>query len=66
MTDKVRPPVKLVGANGNVFNLIGLCQRAARRAGWTPAQIAEFRDRCFNAGSYDAVLAIMMEEFDVE
>jgi hypothetical protein len=62
----MKPPVKLVGQDGNVFNVIGLCKRAARMAGWSPAQTQEFTARCFSAGSYDEVLQIVLESFEVE
>ena len=61
-----KPPVKLTGADSNVFNLLGLCQRAARRAGWTPEEIDQFREKVMGAHSYEAALVVMMEEFDVE
>lgn len=66
MNEQVKPKVKLTGANGNVYNLIGLCQQAAKKAGWTAERIKQFRDRVYNSGSYDHALVVMMEEFDVE
>jgi hypothetical protein len=61
-----RPTVKLIGADGNVFNILGLCMRAARKAGWPKKRVDEFVGRCTSSGSYDAVLGIVMEEFEVE
>lgn len=59
-----RPVVRLVGQNGNAFNIMGLCHRAAEKAGWTKEQIdavmAEMR-----AGNYDHLLGVAMERFDV-
>lgn len=59
-----RPPVKLVGANGNAYNVLGLCHRAAQRAGWTTEQWTAVRDQMM-AGDYDHLLGVAMEHFDV-
>jgi len=60
-----RPTVALIGADGNAFAVLGACQRAARRAGWTPDQIAAFRDLA-TSGDYDHLLGTVMSHFDVE
>lgn len=57
-----RPTVHLIGADSNAFTLLGLCQRAARKAGWTPEEIAAFRDEA-TAGDHDHLLATIMEHF---
>ena len=64
MTSK-KPIVKLRGQDSNVFNLIGLCNSALRRAGH-PEQVKEFTAKCFAAGSYDEALRIMMTYCDVK
>ena len=61
-----RPSVKLTGTDGNVFSLIGLCNRACRKAGWSSTQVSEFTARCMKADSYDEVLRIMMTELECE
>lgn len=60
-----KPAVTLVGADGNAFNILGLCQRAARRAGWSQEKWSAVRDEMM-AGDYDHLLATAMEHFDVE
>lgn len=61
-----RPVVKLLGEDGNVFNIIGLCKTAAKKAGWSSEQVADLQRRMMGSGSYDAVLQIALEEFEVE
>ena len=60
----MKPTVKLVGQDGNVFNLIGLASRALKKAG-QPGAAKEFTDKAFASGSYDAVLQLIMEYCDV-
>ena len=61
-----KPRVKLVGENGNVFNLMAICARALRKAGmWNEASEMSLKI-IKKANSYDEALAIMMEYCDVE
>jgi len=60
-----KPRVKLVGENGNVFNLMALCSRALKNAGQED-KAKEMRDKIFSCGSYNEALAIMMDYCDVE
>ena len=60
-----KPTCKLIGEDGNVFNLIGLASRALKKAG-LPEQAKELTSKCFGAGSYDEALNIIMEYVDVE
>lgn len=59
-----RPRVKLVGRDGNAFAILGACQAAARKAGWTKerskALMAEM-----TAGDYDHLLRTAMKHFEV-
>jgi len=60
-----KPTVKLVGQNGNAFVIMGLCRRAAKRAGWAKEHIdAVMAD--MKSGDYDHLLQVAMREFDVE
>jgi hypothetical protein len=60
-----RPKVKLIGEDGNAFNIMGLCKRAAKRAGWSEERIdALLKD--MKSGNYDHLLGVVMREFDVE
>ena len=56
--------VELVGQDGNAFVVLGLCERAARKAGLTKEQIDEFHTEA-TSGDYDHLLCTAMEWFDV-
>ena len=59
-----KPKLKLVGADGNVFNILGLATRAARQAGWSDEEVKEFQEKAMS-GTYDQVIQLCMEKFDV-
>ena len=57
--------VKLVGASGNAFSILGICDRAMKKAGVEK----DIRDDFFTeatAGNYDNLLGTAMKYFDVE
>ena len=60
-----RPTVELLGQNGNAFNVLGLCQQAARRAGWAPQQIEAFRQETISS-DYVHLLGTVIKYFDVQ
>lgn len=66
-TSFVKPKAKLIGADGNVFNLMGICSRALRRAGY-PEKDQEMVDRITKGEDVDyyKALAIMQEYVEVE
>jgi len=66
MENVKRPTVKLVGADGNVFNIIALCKVAARKSGWTKEKIDALVQDLMHSRDYDDVLGKVMEQFDVE
>lgn len=55
--------VDLAGQDGNAFNIIGLCNRAAYRAGLSDREVKEFLDEA-TSGDYDHLLATCMRWFD--
>jgi hypothetical protein len=60
MSDKPKPKVQLVGQDGNVFNLLGFCVKALKKAGqYEEAQ--ELKRRVLISGSYEEALSIMLE-----
>ena len=63
MNNKQKPKVQLVGQNGNVFNLLGICTRALNQSG-QPDEAKELKNRVMSCNSYDEVLAIMLEYVD--
>ncbi len=64
-TEMDKPTVKLIGEDGNVFNVIGRTSTALKRAGQLE-QAREFQAKAFEAKSYDAVLCLVMEYCRVE
>jgi hypothetical protein len=60
MSDKPKPKVQLVGQDGNVFNLLGICVRALKKAG-QDNEAQELQKRVLGCGSYDEALVIMLE-----
>ena len=60
-----KPRVKLIGQDGNAFMILGLCQRAARKAKWPQEKWDQVKKE-MTAGGYNNLLAKAMEYFDVE
>jgi hypothetical protein len=60
-----KPRCKLIGQDGNVFNLIGIARRILSRAGQED-RAKEMSERCMSSGSYDEALGIIQEYVDVE
>jgi hypothetical protein len=58
-----KPPLALVGEDGNAFFILGRAQRAARRAGWDQETIKAVMDEA-TSGDYNYLLATMMRYFD--
>ena len=63
--DVEKPVCKLVGEDGNVFNIIGRVSKSLRNVG-LKEQASEFTAKAFKCDSYDAVLQLAMEYVDVE
>lgn len=56
--------VKLTGANGNAYNILGICRKAAKKDGWSEEHI-DFVIQEMMAGDYDHLLQTAMKYFDV-
>ncbi len=63
MTDR-KPIVRLIGEDGNVFNVIGRTSRALKDAGLKD-EAKTFVAQAFAAGSYDEVLRLAMTYCEV-
>ena len=59
-----KPVVQLVGQDANVFNLIGICSRALKKAGKLEEAKA-MQGRVFQAKSYEEALAILSEYVEI-
>ena len=60
-----KPKVRLVGRDGNVFNLMGITAKALKKAGLEKEK-KEMMDKVIRASSYDQALQIIMEYVEVE
>lgn len=59
-----KPKCKLVGEDGNIFNLIGIASRTLQRVGLRE-QAAEMRKRVTSSGSYSEALSIIADYVEV-
>lgn len=64
MNIKKKPDCKLIGEDGNIFNLIGIASRTLRQNGMAE-QAVEMRDRIRASGSYDEALCIIGEYVNI-
>ena len=60
-----KPKCKLVGQDGNVFNIIGIVSRTLKRAGQRD-KANEFVEKARQSRSYDSVLQLCFQYVDVE
>ncbi len=61
----VKPLIKLVGEDGNIFSIMGRTRKALNRAGLREAA-TEYTERVTRCGSYDEALMITLEYVDEE
>ena len=57
--------MKLVGEDGNALAILGRCIRAAKAAGWSQEELAEFKQDAM-AGDYAHLLHAVIDRFDEE
>lgn len=57
--------VQLTGKDGNVFNIIGIVQKALKKASRDDLA-KEFVEKAFKAQSYNEVLQIIKEYVEIE
>jgi uncharacterized membrane protein len=55
-----KPKAKVLGQDGNVFNIISICSKALKKDG-QKEQANQMTERVYSSGSYDEALQIMME-----
>jgi hypothetical protein len=60
-----KPKCKLIGEDGNIFNLMGIASRTLKRAG-LEEEAKEMVGRIFKSESYDRALQIIMDYVEVE
>ncbi len=64
-TTTSKPKANVLGQDGNVFNLIGICSKALKKEGKYD-EAKEMSNRIFACGSYDEALVIMSEYCDLQ
>lgn len=62
----MKPKCRLIGEDGNIFNLMGIAIRTLKKAGEAEKAKEMTRRITTEAKSYDEALAILMEYVDVE
>lgn len=62
--ERKKPDCKLIGEDGNIYNLMGLAARTLRRNGLTE-QATEMTERITGCGSYDEALGIIGEYVNI-
>jgi hypothetical protein len=65
----MKPKCKMIGENGNVFNLIGIMRKTLRQHGLLDelaAFDAELETLTQSGGKYDDVLRLFMKYADIE
>jgi len=60
-----KPKVRLVGTDGNIFSLLGICSRALKKAGRMDEAKA-MQGKVFQAKSYEEALAILSEYVEIQ
>ena len=62
--ERIKPKCPLIGADGNIFNLMGMASNTLRRNGMAD-EAKEMRSRITSSGSYDEALCILGEYVDI-
>ena len=60
-----KPVVKLIGEDGNIFNLLGICTRALKRNKQEDL-VPEMVEKVTSSNSYDEALAALLDYVDVK
>lgn len=60
----MKPKLKIIGTDGNVFSILGKASIAGRKAGWDKAKVDKFMKEAMS-GTYDKALQTCMKHFNV-
>jgi hypothetical protein len=61
-----KPSAKIIGQDGNIFNLIGIASRALKQADMAD-EAKEMQNKIMNGGvDYDGAIQIIMDYVEVE
>ncbi len=59
-----KPDCPLIGADGNIFNLVGIAAKTLRRSGLSE-EASEMTNKVFSSGSYEEALGIIDEYVNI-
>lgn len=62
--DEMKPKCKLIGENGNIFNLVAIASRVLRDNG-KAKEADELNHRIWDCESYDQALSVIGEYVDI-
>lgn len=57
---KVKPRIRVIGRDGNLFGIVGICEKALRDAG-QDEEAEKMSERVHSCGSYNEAVTIMQE-----
>lgn len=60
MAEKGKPMCPIIGANGNIFNILGIASRTLKDNGMAE-EAEEMCNRVISSGSYDEALCIITD-----
>ncbi|MCR4888538.1 MAG: hypothetical protein K5979_05075 [Ruminococcus sp.] len=60
MAEKEKPMCPIIGANGNIFNILGIASRTLKDNGMAE-EAQEMYNRAISSGSYDEALCIITD-----
>lgn len=60
IADGERPEAKIIGEDGNIFNVMGIASRSLKKTGFKE-ESEEMVNRVTNSHSYDEALGIIMQ-----
>ena len=61
---QTKPDCPLIGADGNIFNLVGIAAKTLRRSGLSE-EASEMTNKVFASGSYEEALGIIGEYVNI-
>ncbi len=64
MNKLIKPKCKLIGQDGNIFNLMGLASRALKKAGFA-VEASEMINKITSCSSYKDALSIIEDYVDI-
>ncbi len=62
----MKPKCRLIGEDGNIFNLMGIVSRTLKEAGEPEKADEMFKRITTEAKNYDEALAMLMDYVDIE